>query len=190
MKHGWITRRGVLAASSLALCAALVGAVAPQSAESESESDALRKLAFPRTIVLVRHAEKALEPKEDPGLTEEGAARAKRLADMLAKSGVTHVFATEYQRTQQTVAPLSVAASVNVQLVPARAPDAQLSALDSLPRGSVAVVAGHSNTVPLLVEKLTGGQSKLKIEDSEYDRLFVVTQWGSGRDARLLELRY
>lgn len=186
MKHGWMTRRGALAAVSLALCALLVGAIAPQ----EGESDALRKLSFPRTIVLVRHAEKAAEPKEDPSLTEEGAARAKRLADMLAKSGVTHVFASEYQRTQQTVALLSVSAGVNVQVVPARAPDALLSALDSLPRGSVAVVAGHSNTVPLLVEKLTGGQSKLKIEDTEYDRLFVVTQWGSGRDARLLELRY
>lgn len=188
MKNGWITRRGALAAVSLALCALLVGAIAPQS--GTEEPDALRKLSFPRTIVLVRHAEKAAEPKEDPSLTEEGAARAKRLCDMLGKSGVTHVFSSEYQRTQQTVALLSVAAGVNVQVVPARAPDALLSALDSLPRGAVAVVAGHSNTVPVLVEKLTGGQSKLKIEDSEYDRVFVVTQWGPGRDARLLELRY
>jgi len=188
VKHGRITRRGALAAVSLALCALLAGALAPQS--GEGEPDALRKLAFPRTIVLVRHAEKALEPKEDPNLTEEGAARAKRLADMLAKSGVTHVFASEFQRTQQTVSLLSVAAGVNAQLVSARAHDALLSALDSLPRGSVAVVAGHSNTLPLLIERLTGGQSKVKIEDSEYDRLFIVTQWGNGRDSRLLELRY
>lgn len=188
MKNGWITRRGALAAVSLLLCALLVGAVVPQT--GTEEQDALRKLSFPRTIVLVRHAEKAVEPKDDPSLTEEGAARAKRLSDMLGKSGVTHVFSSEYQRTQQTVALLSVAAGVNVQVVPARAPDALLSALDSLPRGAVAVVAGHSNTVPVLVEKLTGGQSKTKIEDSEYDRVFVVTQWGPGRDARLLELRY
>lgn len=188
MNNDWITRRGALAAVSLALCALLVGAIAPQS--GTEEPDALHKLSFPRTIVLVRHAEKAAEPKEDPSLTEEGAARAKRLCDMLGKSGVTHVFSSEYQRTQQTVALLSVAVGVNVQVVPARTPDALLSALDSLPRGAVAVVAGHSNTVPVLVEKLTGGQSKLKIADSEYDRVLVVTQWGPGRDARLLELRY
>lgn len=182
------SRRAALAIFTLCLSALFVAASLPQS--GAEEADALRKLDFPRTIVLVRHAEKAAEPKEDPNLTEAGAARAKRLSEMLQKSGVTHIFATEYQRTQQTVSLLSVASGVNVQVVPARSPDTLLSALDSLPRGSVAVVAGHSNTVPALVEKLTGGQSKLKLEDAEYDRFFVVTQWGPGRDARLFELRY
>jgi phosphohistidine phosphatase SixA len=182
------SRRAALAILTLGLSALVVAAALPQS--GSEEPDALRKLDFPRTIVLVRHAEKAAEPKEDPNLTEAGAARAKRLSELLAKSGVTHLFATEYQRTQQTVSLLSVACGVQVQVVPARSPDALLSALDSLPRGSLAVVAGHSNTVPALVEKLTGGQSKLKLEDTEYDRFFVVTQWGPGRESRLLELRY
>jgi phosphohistidine phosphatase SixA len=182
------TRRAALAVLTLGLSALFVAASLPQA--DTGAPDALRSLDFPRTIVLVRHAEKAAEPKEDPNLTEAGAARAKRISEMLAKSGVTHIFATEYQRTQQTVSLLSVACGVNVQIVPARSPDTLLSALDSLPRGSVAVVAGHSNTVPALVEKLTGGQSKLKLEDTEYDRFFVVTQWGPGRDARLFELRY
>lgn len=188
MKAHTLSRRAALAVAALSACALAVAAARP-SFQSE-EPDALRKLSFPRTIVLVRHAEKAAEPREDPNLSEAGAERAKRLSDMFAKSGVTHAFATEYQRTQQTLSLLSVASGVTVQVVPARAPDALLSALDSLPRNAVAVVAGHSNTVPQLVEKLTGGQTKVKLEDSEYDRIFVVTQWGPGRESRALELRY
>jgi broad specificity phosphatase PhoE len=180
------SRRALLA---LGVCA--VGAWTASAMLAQSEGAAPDdKLLYPRTIVLVRHAEKALEPKDDPNVTEEGAARAKRLSDLLGKSGVTHVFASEYQRTQQTVAPLSVAAGVNVQIVAARQGDALLSALESLRRNSLAVVCGHSNTVPALLERLTGGQAKLRIEDSEYDRLFIVTQWGPGRDARAIELRY
>jgi hypothetical protein len=63
-------------------------------------------------------------------------------------------------------------------------------ALAQLPRGAVAVVAGHSNTVPALLETLTGGGTRVTIADEEYDRLFVVTQWGDGPQASAFELRY
>ena len=74
---------------------------------------------------------------------------------------------------------------------------ALLSALDSLPRGSVAVVSGHSNTVPALVAALAPGArvvrddpESLKIDNATYDRLFVVTQWAPGKGASVLELRF
>ncbi|NUP97639.1 MAG: histidine phosphatase family protein [Planctomycetaceae bacterium] len=183
-----LSRRGALGFAVLSACALAVAAMRPRA--PQEDSGALKALSYPRTIVLVRHAEKDVEPKDDPNLSETGAQRAKRLSDMLAKSGVTHAFATEYQRTQQTLSLLSVACGVNVQVVPARSADTLLSALDSLPRNAIAVVAGHSNTVPMLVEKLSGGQTKVKIDESEYDRLFVVTQWGPGKEARVVELRY
>lgn len=181
-----VSRRALLAGAVCVFGAWLSVAARPQ-AESK---DALTALKYPRTIVLVRHGEKTLEPKEDPNLTEAGAERAARLSSLFAKSGVTHVFASEFQRTQQTVAVLAVTSGVNVDIVSARQPDALLSSLDSLPRHSFAVVAGHSNTVPALLERLTGGQTKVKIEESEYDRLFIVTQWGPGKDSRAIELRY
>ena len=186
MKHPKvISRRGLVAScAALALCSLLLAATRPGG------QDALTKLSYPKTIVLVRHAEKAAEPKEDPNISEAGAARAQRLASLLAKSGVTHLFATEFQRTQQTLAPLAVASGVLVEIVPARDPGALESALSSLPRGSVAVVAAHSNTLPVVLEKLTGGAAKIALSESEYDRVFVVTQWGPGKSACALELRY
>jgi phosphohistidine phosphatase SixA len=183
-------RRAFLATGALALAAVALSA-GPQQGEPDPGAT-LAKLTYPRTVVLVRHAEKGGEPTDqDPGLSERGMERAKRLAELLGKSGVTHLFSSELQRAQQTLLPLSAATRLVAQVVPARQPDAQLSALDSLPRGALAVVVGHSNTVPLLLGKLTGGQAKIQIEEAtEFDRVFVVTQWGPGRDSSWIELRY
>lgn len=145
---------------------------------------------FPRTIVLVRHAERAAEPKEDPGLTAAGEERARRLAALLAASRVTHLFATEFARTQRTLQPLADLASLEVRQVRGTAPGELLRALAGLPRGAVAVVAGHSNTVPGLLAKLTAGAAVVTIGEDQHDRLFVITQWGEAASALALELRY
>ncbi|QDU68399.1 histidine phosphatase family protein [Engelhardtia mirabilis] len=154
----------------------------------------------PITVIVVRHAEKVAEGS-DPVLTEAGAARAAELARMLGHSGVSHVFASEFQRTQLTVAPLAAATDLEVQVISAREPAAQVAAIEALPGGSVAVVAGHSNTVPGLVAALGGEIEGLEqherygpmLADDQYDRLFVVTCNPSAEDAQpvsTLELRY
>ena len=178
--------RGVVALAALAAGLAPLRAVSSQDRSAEL----IEKLSYPRTIVVVRHAEKATEPVNDPALSKEGAERAQRLAKMLAKAGVSQLFATEFQRTQATLLPLSLACGAKVEVAPARDPGALASAVDSLPRGSVAVVAGHSNTVGPIVGLLSGGATKVALDESEYDRMFVVTQWGPEKQASVLELRY
>jgi phosphohistidine phosphatase SixA len=178
-----------------ALPLALARGAAP-AAPASQEGALPEGLFYPRTILLVRHAEKGSDDPRDPSLSEEGVLRAVGLARMLGSAGVTHLFATEYKRTRQTLAPLGEAVGVDVHVVPAREPKALLSALESLPRNSVAVVAGHSNTVPGLVAALAPASSlakepaSLALEDDDYDRLFVVTQWSSERGATAIELRY
>ncbi len=171
---------------------ALVGIGRAEASQAQGEgADVTEKLRFPRTIVLVRHAEKAAEGGADPALTPAGVQRAERLAQVLAASGATHLFATEFVRTRATLEPLSKRAQRPVTEVSARDGKALLSALESLPRGALAVVAGHSNTVPALVERLSGGRARPTMDESEYDRLFLVVQWGTERGAQLaLELRY
>lgn len=170
--------------------AGVAGAQAPAAAQADGP-DVTEKLRLPRAIVLVRHAEKAVEGGADPALAPAGVQRAERLAQMLAASGVTHLFATEFVRTRATLEPLAKLVERPITEVSARDPKGLLSALESLPRGALAIVAGHSNTVPALVEKLSGGRAKPTIEESEYDRLFLVVQWGTERGAQLaLELRY
>jgi len=150
----------------------------------------------PVTVFLLRHAEPAAT-KPDPDLAPAGQRRAEALAALLGRSGVTHLYASELQRTRQTLGPLARRTGVEVQVVPARAGAQQLQVLRALPAGSVAVVCGHSNTVPRLVEGL-GGQVHELVDHPDYgpimahtsfDRLFVVVRAGSG-SSQTLELRY
>lgn len=162
-----------------------------------SASQALSKLRYPKTVVVVRHAEKATDDPRDPTLSEAGVERATDLATLLGASEVTHLFASEYKRTRLTLAPLAALAGADIHVVSARQPEGLVSALHALPRGSVAVVAGHSNTVPDIVARLGGEVRDLvesrgtkMLDDSSYDRAFVVTLWGQRDASSVLELRY
>ncbi len=151
----------------------------------------------PVTVIAVRHAEKSTDDPRDPSLSEVGQARANDLTHLLAKAGVTHVFATPYKRTRDTVAPLAKALELAVvDYSPADMP-AFLATLRALPAGSVAVVSGHSNTTPGVVLDLGGEIEEYGVvrgapvlDDAEYDRLFIVTLGNKIRKAKTLELRY
>ena len=147
--------------------------------------------AAPRTVVLVRHAEKATDGSDDPGLTEAGERRAKCLARTMRDAGVTHVFATTLQRTQQTVAPLAEGLGLQVEVF---APDDDaglLAALDRMPAGAVAVVAGHANTLPTIATRLGAPLSGLDADGDlpVYDRLDVVVRARPDHGTHL-QLRY
>jgi phosphohistidine phosphatase SixA len=183
-------------AGTASLIALALAAPAPQVARAQDEpGSAYAKLLYPKTIVVVRHAEKSGEP-QDPSLSEEGAVRAQELARLLGHAGVTHLLASEFNRTRETLEPLQQAlilggSEIPIQVVSALDPKAMISALRELPRGSVAVAAGHSNTVPTLVDALAGlsGERRTLMTEADYDRVFVITLCAEDR-AALLELRY
>jgi phosphohistidine phosphatase SixA len=146
--------------------------------------------AAPAVVLVVRHAEKELLPKDDPPLTAAGRERATELARVVeawTAGGVPlrGVFASEVKRTQETLAPLAASTRIAVSVVAAKDTDGlvkQILAVD----GGIVVVAGHSNTLPARLGAL--GAAGIMIADSEFDRLFAVTQ--PGPDARWVELRY
>jgi len=140
--------------------------------------------AAPVTIFVVRHAERASTESDSP-LSDLGKARAARLATMLASAGVTHAISTEFIRTKDTVAPIATAAGITPTVVGARDMNPLITMLQGLPAGSKAVVAGHSNTINVIVGRLTG-QEIPALEDSVYDRLYVVTIAGGVGTAVLL----
>src|SRR5687768_3222599 len=59
------------------------------------------------TVFIVRHAEKAPEPADDPVLSDIGQRRASDLAAMLADAGVDAILVSELQRTSLTAQPLA-----------------------------------------------------------------------------------
>ena len=129
-----------------------------------------------RTVILVRHAERAGCTSPEVGISDMGRCRAELLAGMLADAGVRHIFTTEVARTQQTAAPLARKLSLTPEVVPAKDVDVLVAKLRSAPAGA-ALVVGHSNTVPEIIQRLGGG-AVAPIGDSDYDRLFVVTLTG------------
>jgi broad specificity phosphatase PhoE len=141
----------------------------------------------PLTVFLVRHAEKGSE-NPDPSLTAAGRRRADELARVLKDAHVTALFASEFKRTQETLAPLAQATGLVPMLVNAGKMDDLVAMLRALPAGSRAVVASHSNLVHLIVERLSG-QKVPPLTDLDYDRMVVVTVAGDGRGQAVV-LRY
>ncbi|MSQ01023.1 MAG: hypothetical protein EXR71_03895 [Myxococcales bacterium] len=103
--------------------------------------------ALGETVVYaVRHAEKESEG-DDPGLTEEGSARALALADVLMAAPLVAVYATELARTQLTVAP--TAAGHDLPVITDVDAEEELGAhVLSAHRGDTLLHAGHSYTLP------------------------------------------
>jgi phosphohistidine phosphatase SixA len=152
------------------------------------------------TVYLVRHAEKAKNDPKDPDLTETGHRRAQELARVLTDEPITHLFSTPLKRTLDTLAPLSAARGLEITTM--MDVQEQADVLLALPAGSVAVLAGHSNTVPALVAALGGqvsdtieGRSGPQLHDDSHDRMFVAligpgTEEEPAHLQRLLQLRY
>lgn len=138
----------------------------------------------PITVFVVRHAERASSEGDSP-LSEVGTARAERLAAMLADAGITHAFSTEFVRTRSTVAPTAARAGIEPTVVPGRDMNTLIAQLRGLPPGSRALVAGHSNTVAVIVARLTG-RTVAALTEADYDRLYVVSVTGETGDYVLL----
>lgn len=140
------------------------------------------------TVILVRHAEKNLEPKDDPDLSPEGFARAQEIARVFAGAGINSIYATQYKRTQQTVKPLSDQIGVSVTLLQSNQTDELVQRIQTSLRGQTIFVAGHNNTVPAIVSALSGDKYS-NIPESEFDNLFIVTIYRFGK-AKVVKLKY
>ena len=140
------------------------------------------------TVILVRHAEKAVVQGDDPPLSETGHKRAAALRHTLEKAGVSAIFVSQFQRTQQTVEPLAKALKIAPKQIEAVKIDALVSQIRQKHRGETILIAGHSNTIPAILKTLEVNEIPT-IADSDYDDLFVVTIPKSG-PPRLLHLQY
>lgn len=131
-----------------------------------------------KIVLVVRHAERAdagappMQTQTDPPLSATGEARAAKLASMLADSGTTAIFATEFRRTMDTASPLAKKLGVQVQRIPQNDTEALVTALRTKHATDIVLVVGHSNTVPAVI-KAFGGPD-VTVGDNEYDNLFVV----------------
>lgn len=125
-------------------------------------------------VFVMRHLHKAAGT--DPGLTPQGEACAASLASFLAGQRLSGIYASTTRRARETAAPVAAASDLTVQDY-APAETAGVAARARAETGS-ALVVGHSNTVPDIVERL-GGTRPGPIDESRYGELWRVSRSGA-----------
>ena len=141
------------------------------------------------TIVLVRHAEKVIDPNNnDPDLSPAGQARAQELVRVLAGTGINAIYATQYKRTQQTAKPLADKLGLPVTQINSRSTADLITQIRTQHRGQTVFVVGHNNTVPEIIAAL-GGPQYPTIPETEFDNLYIVTVYRTGK-AKVVKLKY
>jgi phosphohistidine phosphatase SixA len=141
------------------------------------------------TVILVRHAEKIIDPNNsDVDLSPAGQARAQELARMFGDAGINTIYATQYKRTQQTVKPLADKLGLPITQVNSKSTPELLSQIRAQHRGEIIFIAGHNNSVPEIIGAL-GGPAYPIIPESEYDNLYIVTVYRTGK-AKVVKMKY
>lgn len=123
-------------------------------------------------VFLVRHAEK-VDHSRDPDLSPEGYLRADALAMTLSDAEIEYVHSSDYIRTRKTASPVADMFGLEIELYDPS--DLPALAARLIAKGGRHLVVGHSNTTPALVEIFGGAPGGAIEEESEYDRLYILT---------------
>lgn len=153
----------------------------------------------PITVYLIRHAERADEPRQDPPLTEKGNLRSQELTRILGDANVKAIITSQFLRTKQTGEPLSKklnvpVTSISLSLNPANPRQiAEQSTAEVTNKileraGESVLVIGHSNSIPDVI-KMLGGDVVPVIDEKKFDDLFIVTVYAKGK-AKVAHLKY
>ena len=137
----------------------------------------------PVVLFLVRHAETVDDGTRNPPLSDRGLRRARRLAMILADAEPEGVYTTDYQRTRATAAAVGDNVGMEAEVYDPRSLAGFAATLRA--RGGRALVVGHTNTTPALVEIL-GGDPGPPIGHDEFDRLYILFLHEDGVETLLL----
>ena len=145
------------------------------------------------TVIFVRHAEKAAEPADDPGLSPAGQRRVaeltRQLVDADVVAGVDAVYSTPYRRTEETARPVAVALGLPVHSYDAADTEAIMEHIVKAHKGKIILVVGHSNTLPLLMANMGASKKVPAIAENEYDNIYIVSIPWFGK-TKTIRLRY
>ena len=144
----------------------------------------------PTVVIIVRHADKAAAPANDPPLTAVGVERAQSLAEYLKDAKVGAVLHTPTTRTRETARPSAERFGLTPEIIPTGPGPVVSAAVVEMVRkhaGQTILIVGHSNTVMRWIAAL-GGPQRENLCDHQYDGIYTLIL--DGRSARLVESRY
>jgi broad specificity phosphatase PhoE len=145
------------------------------------------------TIIFVRHAEKAVTPANDPGLSPAGERRAAELARQLVDAdvirGVDAIYSTPFKRTKQTAQAVADALDLPVYTYDVADTEPVLESILKKHKGKIILVVAHSNTLPVLIANLGASKRVPPIAEDEYDNIYIISIPWFGK-TKTIRLRY
>lgn len=125
-------------------------------------------------IIVIRHAEKSDDGTSDPSLSPAGLKRSEKLANYFNDTKIDQLFATPYKRTKET---LSVLAAIKKLDIITYNPSDKIFFSEFLAKekGKTSVIAGHSNTAPMIVNAFIKADTYQQLADSEYGKMWILT---------------
>lgn len=130
------------------------------------------------TVFVLRHAEASVGDGKDPSLSLAGELRAERLREVFGATGelgLDGILVSEYRRSQETARPLATALGIPVIVVSAADPATVAKRALAEFRGGRVMIIGHSNTVPGLVEALSGRKVPA-MGETDFATVYVITR--------------
>jgi phosphohistidine phosphatase SixA len=136
------------------------------------------------TLYLVRHAEKQQDGSRDPELTAAGKKRSQQLANWFQDKDIKDIWSSDYKRTRDTAKPSLLLLGLELSIYDPGNQAALVKQL--LVNQRNALIVGHSNTIPELARMLCNCVIS-DMEESEYDRLIVITAANSKTQVKTLQ---
>jgi 2,3-bisphosphoglycerate-dependent phosphoglycerate mutase len=138
------------------------------------------------TFILVRHAE-TTGIGTNPSLSEDGQTRAQALSDILQNVDLHAVYATDFNRTQESAQVTATDQGLPVTEYDPENQEQLVQEVLALNDETVLVV-GHSDTVPLLLNILVGSDLYEGLAKDVHCDLFVVHVYEAG-NAEVVHLK-
>ena len=140
----------------------------------------------PCVVFLVRHGEK-VDQSNDALLSAAGIERANVLAKILRSAEIEYVHSSDFIRTRETAAPTVKVYGLEIELYNHKDLPALVEKIRN--KGGRHLVVGHSTTTPAMALLLGGKPGPAINDESEYDRLYIVTIVNDGKTSSVM-MRY
>ena len=109
---------------------------------------------------------------KNPHLNEKGIERSLLWNGYFENKEVNSIYSTNYNRTIETVLPISIAKGIKPIIYSAS--NINYESFLKKEKGNTVLVVGHSNTIPGFVNKLIEGDYYKQINDTVNSNLYIV----------------
>jgi broad specificity phosphatase PhoE len=134
----------------------------------------------------IRHAEKA-DSSKNPDLSEKGLERAQEWQLLFSELSFDEIYSTDFNRTIQTIKPISVKQNKNFSLYNPKTIDIEAFKKETF--GKTILIVGHSNTIPNMVNQIIKENKYSDIEENQFGNLYIVTIFENQILSQLLHLK-